>query len=293
MPRPARRPEVERRGGSGNKAAWDWLVILGVLLVGAAAGFWFSEQRNAARYQAVEDELARLGREDDGVALRTYFDQMAHLVLDRNLLGGNLLDRDLLDRVLLGRVLLGPEEDGEVQKLARARTLTAIADSDAQDNRSLTRFLSDTDLVTGTDPVSLLRGAYLPNAELSGAFLPGADLYISKLGGADLSGALLISANLGGSILSDADLEGANLRYADLDHTDLEGADLRDADLSHASLVGADLRGADLEGASVTREQLDACESLQGATMPDGSKHPRHGEYERLDFGERPFHALG
>jgi hypothetical protein len=24
----------------------------------------------------------------------------------------------------------------------------------------------------------------------------------------------------------------------------------------------------------VTQEQLDACESLQGATMPDGSKHP-------------------
>jgi uncharacterized protein YjbI with pentapeptide repeats len=264
MPRPARRPEVDRRGGGGNKASWEALVIVGALLVGAAAGFWFSEQRNAARLQAVEDELARLGREDDGVALRTYFEQMAQL----------LLDRDLLDKVLLGRVFLGPEEDGEVQKLARARTLTAIADSDAEDNRSLTRFLSDTDLVTGTDPVSLLRGAYLPNADLSGAFLPGADLYISKLGGADLSGAFLISADLGGSILSDADLEGANLRYADLDHTDLDGADLKDADLSQASLVGADLRGADLEGASVTQEQLDACESLQGATMPDGSKRP-------------------
>jgi uncharacterized protein YjbI with pentapeptide repeats len=254
MLRPARRREVDRRGGGGNKASWEALVIVGALLVGAAAGFWFSEQRNAARYQAVEDELARLEREDDGVALRTYFEQMAQLLLDRN--------------------LRGSRDDGEVQRLARARTLTAIADSDAEDNRSLTRFLSDADLVTGTDPVSLLRGAYLPNADLSGAFLPGADLYISKLGGADLSGAFLISADLGGSILSDADLEGANLRYADLDHTDLDGADLRDADLSQASLVEADLRGADLEGASVTQEQLDACESLQGATMPDGSKHP-------------------
>jgi hypothetical protein len=235
---------VDRRDGGGNKAAWEALVIVGALLVGAAAGFWFSEQRNAARYQAVEDELAKLEREDDGVALRTYFDQMAQLLLDKN--------------------LLGSADDGEVQQLARARTLTAIAASDAEDNRSLTRFLSDTDLVTGTDPVNLLRGAYLPDADLSGAFLPAADLYISKLGGATLAG----------SILSDADLEGANLRYADLDHTDLDGADLRDADLSHASLVGADLRGADLEGASVTREQLDACESLQGATMPDGSKHP-------------------
>ena len=230
---------MDRRGGGGNKAAWEALVVVGALLVGAAAGFWFSEQRNAARYQAVEDELAKLEREDDGVALRTYFDQMAQLLLDRN--------------------LLGSEDDGEVQQLARARTLTAIAASDAEDNRSLTRFLSDTDLVTGTDPVSILRGAYLPNVELSGAFLPAADLYTSKLGGADLSGAFLISANLAGSILSDADLEGANLRYADL---------------SHASLIGADLRGANLGGAKVTDEQLDTCESLQGATMPDGSKHP-------------------
>ena len=245
---------MERRSGRVNKASWEALVIVGALLVGAAAGFWFSEQRNAARYQAVEDQLAKLEREDDGVALRTYLDQMAQLLLEED--------------------LLGSEDDGEVRKLARARTLTAIADSDADDNRSLTRFLSDQDLVTGTDPVSILRGAYLPNVELSGAFLPAADLYVSKLGGADLSGAFLISANLGGSILSDADLDGANLRYADLDHTDLDGANLKDADLSHASLVGTNLRGADLEGASVTQEQLDACESLQGATMPDGSKHP-------------------
>jgi hypothetical protein len=93
---------VDRRGGGGNKAAWEALVVVGALLVGAAAGFWFSEQRNAARYQAVEDELAKLEREDDGVALRTYFDQMAQLLLDRN--------------------LLGSEDDGEVQQLARART---------------------------------------------------------------------------------------------------------------------------------------------------------------------------
>jgi uncharacterized protein YjbI with pentapeptide repeats len=37
---------------------------------------------------------------------------------------------------------------------------------------------------------------------------------------------------------------------------------------------GADLRGADLESAKLTDEQLDTCEFLAGATMPDGSKHP-------------------
>jgi hypothetical protein len=246
--------EQRRDGGELNKAGWDWLVVLGVLLVGAAAGFWFSEQRNAARYQEVENELAKLQREDDGVALRTYFDQMTQLLLNRN--------------------LLASEDDGEVQRLARARTLTAIADSDAEDNRSLTRFLADMGLVTGTDSVRLLRGSYLPDAQLSGSFLPAADLYVSILEDADLSGAFLISANLGGSILSDADLRGANLRYANLAHTDLEDADLRDADLSHAVLEDANLKGANLAGATITEEQLDSCESLEGATMPDGTKHP-------------------
>ncbi len=34
---------MERRLGSTNRTVWD-LVVLGVLIVGAAAGFWFSEQ---------------------------------------------------------------------------------------------------------------------------------------------------------------------------------------------------------------------------------------------------------
>jgi len=44
----------------------------------------------------------------------------------------------------------------------------------------------------------------------------------------------------------------------------LSGADLSDADLSRANLSGA----------TVTNEQLAGAKSLQGATMPDGSKHP-------------------
>jgi len=246
---------LERRVGVGNGKVWDAVVVAGAVLVGLAIGFWYSEQRNAARYQEVESELARIEREGEAVAAREYFDQMSQLVLEKDLLGSG--------------------EEDDVQRLARARTITALANSDAEDNRSVTRFLAGLDLVTGSDPVRLLRNSYLPNAELSGAFLPAADLYVSSLRGADLSNAFLMSANLGGSILSDADLEGAKLMYADLDHAELDGADLRNADLTRASMVGADLRRADLQGATVTREQLDACESLEGATMPDGSKRPR------------------
>jgi uncharacterized protein YjbI with pentapeptide repeats len=38
-------------------------------------------------------------------------------------------------------------------------------------------------------------------------------------------------------------------------------------------LEGTDLREANLEGAKITDEQLNACEFLEGSTMPDGSEH--------------------
>jgi hypothetical protein len=43
--------------------------------------------------------------------------------------------------------------------------------------------------------------------------------------------------------------------------------------LQEANLRGANLQGAILTHARVTKEQLEDVESLQGATMPDGSKH--------------------
>ena len=45
--------------------------------------------------------------------------------------------------------------------------------------------------------------------------------------------------------------------------TNLRGADLTNADLSDAYLTGVE----------VSKEQLDRCKSLQGATMPDGRKY--------------------
>ena len=80
-------------------------------------------------------------------------------------------------------------------------------------------------------------------------------------------------------------LSGADLRKADdlagLKHlrdlgigVNLSGADLRGAELRGADLRGANLSQADLSNADVTDEQLAEAKTLQGATMPDGSKHP-------------------
>lgn len=63
---------------------------------------------------------------------------------------------------------------------------------------------------------------------------------------------------------------------ADLSAADLRGAFLLGAELPAANLSGTDLRGADLRVATgITNEELERqAESLEGAVMPDGSKHP-------------------
>ena len=58
----------------------------------------------------------------------------------------------------------------------------------------------------------------------------------------------------------------AKLRGASLIGADLVGADLSDADLSDANMQGA---------TGVTHQELEQqAYSLEGAIMPDGSKHP-------------------
>jgi hypothetical protein len=110
-----------------------------------------------------------------------------------------------------------------------------------------------------------LREAHLLYADLSGANLSGANLSESYLSRADLSRAYLLYASLSRANLSGANLFGANLF----------GADLREADLREADLRGANLSGANLTGAQeITNEVLESqTRFLEGATMPDGSKH--------------------
>jgi uncharacterized protein YjbI with pentapeptide repeats len=147
--------------------------------------------------------------------------------------------------------------------------------------------LSDANLSEAKLKGANLGDANLSDANLSDAKLDGADLSLAILPGADLSGAALKGAILSDAILSGAKLEGAvlslaNLRRADLSGADIEGgtflfdADLRRAELNDANLSGAYLTGANLrEAEGVTQEQLEKqAETLQDATMPDGSKHP-------------------
>jgi hypothetical protein len=240
--RPSLRSRVWGLTGLGDKTAWDLLQLLIVPLALAAIGFWFTAQQEA-RQQEIEAQRARVEREIEAqraeqVTFQTYLDQMGTLLLDRG--------------------LRAADENSDVRRLARARTLVVLdALSPPRQERAL-RFLNEAELIQGSppdeQPVITLKYASLPDSELPHRIL--------------LRGANLQQADLSGSNLAHIDLRGTYLAGAHLEDADLEGANLEDADLS-----GAYLGGANLKGASVNDEQLAMCESLEGATMPDGSKH--------------------
>ena len=286
--RPPLRSRLWARTGFGEKTLWDLLQLLIVPLALAAIGFWFTAEQEE-RQQMMEAQQAQVEREIEAeraeqATLQAYLDQMGTLLLDRN--------------------LRTADENSDVRRLARARTLVVLDALSPLRQERVLRFLREAELIRATPPNEhpviplkyatlenielphriLLRGADLQQADLSGANLAYIDLRDTYLAGAHLEGAHLHSADLEG-----ADLSGANLADVDLSNAEElwkkgtfmreRGAGLGDADLSGANLTGADLDSANLSGANlkdahVTDEQLAECESLEGATMPDGTKHP-------------------
>jgi uncharacterized protein YjbI with pentapeptide repeats len=236
-----------------------------------------------ARQRSVENQRAQ------DTALQAYLDQMGELILKRD--------------------LLESEEGDPAYILAQARTSTAIRRLDAEHNKSVIRFLTDSGL-TGSpvaatsgeeSPISILRkidlsgtalrGADLTKADLRDATLRNTDLRYASLTGADLRGAFLYKANLRGTDLEGADLSGpysrgsnegaylseANLSYASLSNADLSNASLSEANLSYANLYDTDLRGAYLSEANLSYASLSGADlsgaTLDDATMPNGQKY--------------------
>ena len=300
-----RRDSQERAQGSkawtltefGGKPVWDWMQLLIVPLALGVIGFVFTIQQDMRQY-AIENQRAQAEQKlvelrTEHATLQAYLDEMGTLLLDRN--------------------LRGADENSDVRKLARGRTLVALDALSAFRQVRTLRFLYEAELIqptpTNDQPVislnnadltaidltgrPFLRGAHLQQAHLSESILDHVDLRDAYLAGADLrradlERADLEDANLSAAFLEEADLSGANLANVDLSNAEwiykqdpllrergagLRNADLRDADLKGANLTNANLKGANLKGAEVTDEQLASSKSLEGAIMPNGQKY--------------------
>jgi uncharacterized protein YjbI with pentapeptide repeats len=285
-------PESEYVRG---KTLWDWMELLIIPLFLAGGAFVLQRSERAAERKTAEDQ-ENLGREiakdrQQEAALQAYLDRVAELLLDEK---------------------LQPDQSDKAWNVMRVRTLTVLRELNAARNGIVLRFLTDIGFV-GTKELSLFAAANLEGADLKGVNLSETNLERARLEGANLERSFFISANLKAAILRNANLERIHLRGANLDRAvltnaslrsaalykvdlqnanlmgaDLEGADLQSANLENANLEGANLKGvhlqkaslqsaflrkANLEGAQVSKEQLATARSLEGAILPDGTKH--------------------
>jgi uncharacterized protein YjbI with pentapeptide repeats len=285
----------ERVGKLANSAEW----VLGrrtARVLGLAALFavalallfvllnWFISPNTAQQRQGLALVLA-IGLGGIAGIVGLYFTRQT-LITTRELEGDRAREaalRGCLEQ--LGRLLTADkwstataDQAGEtLRNLARAEALSVLGSLDGPRKRILVRFLYESRLLNKENPTVDLNGANLSEVDLNRSHLPNAALSRVRLRGANLSRATLVGSDLSGSDLRDlsnGDLIRTNLSAANLSDTNLSSTDLRGVDLREANLRNADLREADLQGAQVTDKQLADTLSLQGTTMPDGSKHP-------------------
>jgi len=250
----------------------ELLIIPLVLVVG---GFLLNRAQRQTESeiasQRAETERDIAADRQRQAALDAYFDRMTDLLLKEG--------------------LRESRKGAEVRNIARTRTLTVLRSLDRMRKGQLLRFLCESRLIIGDDPIIDLNGADLVEAHLyttvgthfreigpDGSGLTGWGLNLSK---ANLSGAYLNKAELYGADLSTANLSNAQLADAQLVQADLTGADLSKALLSRAFLLRADLTGADLSkalllganltGAIVDLEQIEPSQLSDDTIMPDGT----------------------
>src|SRR5215212_2683539 len=180
----------------GGKPVWDWLQLLIVPIMLSLITVAFTLQQNQRQQRIdktradqahkieklraeAEQELAEQRAEDE--MLQAYLNQMGSLLLEGD--------------------LRKSEEDSDVRRLARARTLVVLDTlGSARQNRVL-RFLEETELIQARPPnrppIISLKYASLRNFKLIGKqLLRDTDLTQAGLTGAELSEAHLQGTNL-------------------------------------------------------------------------------------------------
>jgi len=283
-----------------SKTFWDWmdLLLLPLVLAGGVILFTYSrrqmERKRSGERAFLEREIASDQQKEE--AIQAYFDRLTDLLLKEKLSKFSPDEVKTVARVRTLTVLRGldPSRKGQVLMFLKDSSLIdreAVIDLCGADLSevsaafaSLNRVnlsesnLSGADLQGAGLGKSYLGGTNLREANLAGANLAGADLFEANLSGADLSHAKLNGANLNGADLRGCKLNDANLSDADLSGVnlsvgDLIRANLRGAKLEGARLAGANLSQADLSGTQLTKTDLEKAKSIEGATLPDGTKH--------------------
>jgi arabinogalactan oligomer/maltooligosaccharide transport system substrate-binding protein len=241
--------------GFSGKTGWDWLNLIGVLLVPLMIGVFTIvssiQQSNIAADQQQE------------TILKTYLDDMSNLLLTQH---------------------LSTSKPGEpVREVASEQTLITLRRLHADRNKIVLGFLQEAHLIGIQGAVINLSNADLSNVELdgidlsnidlsgdilNGAHLHGADLYDAHLNNADLDSIDLGGADLSEALLSNATLRSANLYGARLSNANLIGAFLGGANLNAATLYSANLNGADLSNANLYSARLDGAH-LNNADLSD------------------------
>jgi uncharacterized protein YjbI with pentapeptide repeats len=272
-------------GGKTNLDLLQLLVALSIPIVVVGMGSLFTycqssnqqqaEEQRANSQHAAEEQRAKaqLDVEEQRAqdeALQSYFDEVGALLLQH--------DDNKAGPVARARTLTILTRIGDVPGPARPHPPGSAGSTTAQRKRAVVQFLYESELIRRDQTITSIYVS-LVDADLSGVNLLRSNLSGANLSGANLSGALMGSGtNLSGANLSGADLTGAKLSTTTTGAGQKAGqpiADLSNADLSDARFGGADLRGANLSGATgVDPEALEATAySLNGTTMPDGSKH--------------------
>src|SRR5947207_7705448 len=176
-----------------GKTLWDWLQVLGVLAIPIVVGFgtaFFTRQQaktsEANRNQQHDTEMQIAENQQQEELLRTYFDKISELLLDKE-----------------------PSTDPKIQSIVRARTLAALHILNTERKALVLKFLEDSGLLQN------VKGS-LYRLDLSNINLNSIDLSGANLSSSNLSGANLGSANLRDAWMPSADLSGADLYHANL-----------------------------------------------------------------------------
>jgi hypothetical protein len=139
------------------KTLWDWFQFLGTLaipIIVVIVAASFSAQQNhdlQIAAQQHQNDLAITKDQQEQATLVTYLDRMQELLTNAH--------------------LSDPKAPDEVRAIARARTLTALANLDPERKRTLLQFLYEAKLIVANNTIVDLFGADLSGADLSGVIL--------------------------------------------------------------------------------------------------------------------------